>query len=216
MQQFLIIVAAHFLALISPGPDFFLVARTSMADGWKMATGVCLGIALANGVFIVAAFGGVSVFHPDSTMFVAIQLTGCLYLLYMGWLFIRYAGISPIVKMAGGVERYSAGGGSWWRGVGMGFLSGVLNPKNALFYVSLASLVSSAHTSEQWKIIYSVWMFSVVLLWDVSVAAVIGNTAALNRFSQALPWLERISGVVLILIAAVVVASTTTRLAAGG
>lgn len=60
MQQFLIIVAAHFLALISPGPDFFLVARTSIAAGWKRATGVCLGIALANGVFIVAAFGGVS------------------------------------------------------------------------------------------------------------------------------------------------------------
>ncbi|HFL7943011.1 TPA: LysE family transporter, partial [Pseudomonas putida] len=59
MQQFLIIVAAHFLALISPGPDFFLVARTSIAAGWKRATGVCLGIALANGVFIVAAFGGV-------------------------------------------------------------------------------------------------------------------------------------------------------------
>ncbi|MDP3846552.1 MAG: LysE family translocator [Pseudomonas sp.] len=215
MQQFLIIAAAHFLALISPGPDFFLVARTSMASGWKMATGACLGIALANGVFIVAAFGGVSVFRPDSTAFVAIQLVGCLYLLYMGWLFIRHAGTSPIVRIPGGVERYSAWGGSWWRGVGMGFLSGVLNPKNALFYVSLASLVSSTHTSEQWKIIYSVWMFSVVLLWDVSVAAVIGNKAVLNRFSRALPWLERISGVVLILIAVMVVASAVTRLAAG-
>ena len=37
MQQFLIIAAAHFLALISPGPDFFLVARTSLAAGWRLS-----------------------------------------------------------------------------------------------------------------------------------------------------------------------------------
>ena len=91
MEQFLIIAAAHFLALLSPGPDFFLVIRTSLAAGWRMASGVCLGIALANGVFITVAFGGLSVFQPDSRLFFAIQLAGCVYLLHIGWLFIRHA-----------------------------------------------------------------------------------------------------------------------------
>jgi threonine/homoserine/homoserine lactone efflux protein len=50
MQQFLMIAAAHFLALLSPGPDFFLIARTSLSAGWRVAGGVCLGIAVANGV----------------------------------------------------------------------------------------------------------------------------------------------------------------------
>ena len=50
MAQFLIVAAAHFLALLSPGPDFFLVIRTSLAAGWRMASGVCLGIALANAI----------------------------------------------------------------------------------------------------------------------------------------------------------------------
>lgn len=213
IEQFFIIAAAHFLALLSPGPDFFLVARTSMASGWRMATGACLGIALANGVFIVLAFAGVSVFRPDSGMFIAIQLLGCLYLLYVGALFIRYAGSTPLAAVAHSAGHASPSSGSvWWRGAGMGFLSGILNPKNALFYASLAALVGSTSVSGGWKITYGVWMFSVVLLWDVLVAAAIGNQRVLHRFARVLPWLERVSGGVLILLAVGVIVSTAMRL----
>lgn len=211
IEQFFIIAAAHFLALLSPGPDFFLVARTSMASGWRMATGACLGIALANGVFIVLAFAGVSVFRPDSGMFITIQLLGCLYLLYVGVLFIRHAGSTPLSMVDSGTGRPSALGSVWWRGAGMGFLSGILNPKNALFYASLAALVGSTSVSGGWKITYGVWMFSVVLLWDVLVAAAIGNQRVLHRFARALPWLERVSGGVLILLAVGVIFSMAIR-----
>ncbi|MET2951865.1 LysE family transporter, partial [Vibrio owensii] len=61
MEQFLIVALAHFLALLSPGPDFFLVARTSISAGWRVASGTCLGIALANGLFISLAFAGLAV-----------------------------------------------------------------------------------------------------------------------------------------------------------
>lgn len=198
MQQFLIVAAAHFLALLSPGPDFFLVARTSMAAGWRVATGACVGIALANGVFIAAAFGGVSVLQPGSALFVGIQSVGCLYLLYMGGLFIRYAGKSAMAQVPGGK---ASRGVTWWRGAGMGFLSGLLNPKNALFYVSLATMVAGSHTSAGWKVFYGAWMFSVVLLWDILVAATIGHPRVLQRFARVLPWLERASGAVLIVLA---------------
>ena len=49
-QQFLIIAGAHFLALLSPGPDFFLIVRSAVVNGARVASGVCVGIALANGV----------------------------------------------------------------------------------------------------------------------------------------------------------------------
>ena len=183
-----------------------------MASGWRTATGACLGIALANGVFIVAAFGGVSVLRPDSGMFTAIQLLGCLYLLYVGALFIRYAGSTPLAPVGRSTGHPALSVRVWWRGAGMGFLSGILNPKNALFYASLAALVSSRSVTGGWKITYGVWMFSVVLLWDVLVAAAIGNQRVLHRFGRALPWLERLSGGVLILLALAVIMSTAMRL----
>lgn len=198
MQQFLIIAAAHFLALISPGPDFFLVARTSLAAGWRVASGACLGIALANGVFIVAAFTGVSVLQPGSWPFITLQLVGCLYLLYLGVLFIRHAG-SSVLQTPG--EAAPGARASWLQAAGMGFLSGILNPKNALFYVSLASMLG-AQCSAGWKAFYGLWMFAVVLGWDLLVALAIGNGRLLGGFQRALPLLERLSGLVLITLAA--------------
>ena len=46
---------AHALALLSPGPDFFLVVRAAMVFGVRHASGVCLGIALGNGAYIAMA-----------------------------------------------------------------------------------------------------------------------------------------------------------------
>lgn len=198
MQPFLFIAAAHFLALLSPGPDFFLIARTSLAAGWRVASGACLGIALANALFIVAAFAGTAALQPGSELFVALQLAGCAYLLYLGALFLRHAGSTPLVVFD---TRATPNIDAWWRAMGMGFLSGILNPKNALFYASLAAMLTPPHTSAFWKTLYGVWMFTVVLLWDVLVALLIGNQAVLARFTRALPWLERLSGIALILLA---------------
>ncbi|UCJ19130.1 LysE family translocator [Pseudomonas sp. MM211] len=197
MQQFLIIAAAHFLALLSPGPDFFLVARTSLSAGWRVASGACLGIAVANGVFIVAAFTGVSVLQPGSVPFIVLQLVGCLYLLYLGVLFIRHAG-SSVLQAADGAAPAQL---TWLQAAGMGFLSGILNPKNALFYVSLASMLGSSQGSVGWKLFYGVWMFAVVLSWGLLVALAIGNGRLLSRFQRALPALERLSGLFLIALA---------------
>ncbi|MCO7593895.1 MULTISPECIES: LysE family translocator [Pseudomonas] len=199
MEQFLIVATAHFLALLSPGPDFFLVARTSATAGWRVASGACLGIALANGLFIGAAFTGMSALHDGSALFIALQLAGCAYLLYIGALFLRHAGHSNLVPAAGRCAQAAHG---WLQSLGMGFASGILNPKNALFYASLASMVASS--SAAWKLAYGSWMFAIVLLWDLLVAVAIGNQRVLRRFARALPWLERASGAMLMLLAAAV------------
>ncbi|WP_345828049.1 LysE family translocator [Erwinia sp. HDF1-3R] len=216
MQQFFIVAAAHFLALLSPGPDFFLVARTSIKAGWRHAAQACLGIAIANGVFILAAFSGLTLFRSGSISFVAIQLAGCAYLLYLGILFIRFAGTSPIAEnnvKTHDVITESADVLRLCRVFSLGFLSGILNPKNALFYVSLATLIEGSHTTMSLKVLYGVWMFSIVLLWDLLIALFIGNRLVLQYFSQLLPWLERISGVILIGVALSVIVVNVIALA---
>ena len=197
MQDFLWIAGAHFLALLSPGPDFFLVARSSLAHGWRGATGACIGIALANAVFIAAAFGGLSVLRAGSTAFLVVQLAGCAYLFYLAWLFLRHAGKSSL-------DAKSASGTAHWRdGLLMGFMSAILNPKNALFYVSLAAVLASRHTSAGAMVAYGAWMVLAVLAWDMAVALAIGSATLRQRFAQALPLLERLSGVMLIVLAVV-------------
>lgn len=93
----------------------------------------------------------------------------------------------------------------------MRFLSGILNPKNALFYASLAARLTGPHASMKWKVAHGAWMFSVVLLWDLLVAILIGTQTVLHRFAKALPRLERVAGVVLILFALGVIGFLATR-----
>ncbi|MFS0827445.1 LysE family translocator [Pseudomonas phoenicis] len=195
MEQFLLIALAHFLALLSPGPDFFLVVRNAATSGWRVASGACLGIALANGVFIGMAFAGLSLLHEDSALFVVLQLAGCAYLLYIGGLFLRHASQrSPLTANATASARRG-----WWSNLGAGFVCAILNPKNALFYASLASMVSAS--SLGWKLAYAGWMFGIVLLWDLLVAAAFGRNTVRQRFERALPTLQRVSGVMLIALA---------------
>lgn len=203
------IAAVHFLALLSPGPDFFLIARTSLASGWRVASGACLGVALANGAFIVIAFAGIGILQRGSSLFVVMQLAGCLYLLYMGYLFIRHSGSSSLKSAEGTIDQTSAAGAafSWPRAAVSGFLSGILNPKNALFYASLAAMLAGPHASIGWKTVYGTWMFTVVLLWDLLVAMTIGNRSVRSRLSLAMPWLEKATGAILILLALGVVAT---------
>src|SRR5699024_2236066 len=124
MEQFLAVAAAHFLALLIPGVDFFLIARASMSSGWRNASGACLGIA--------AAFSGVALisYAPLQN---AIQRVGGGFLIVIGLSFLRSRTRIDVDR----IPRAQAT--TWMRNFGLGLASGLLNPKNALFYLSLAS-----------------------------------------------------------------------------
>ncbi|MGJ0184231.1 LysE family translocator [Corynebacterium glyciniphilum] len=208
MDQFIAVAVAHFLALLIPGVDFFLIVRLSVAEGWRRASAACLGIAVANGIIIAAAFCGLSAIQ-DPVVLGVVQLAGGLFLIYIGAVFLR----SVTGEQSGGLavpERRTLTGEphrthqvSWGRNVGLGLASGLLNPKNALFYVSLATAVSGAGAMA--LAFYGVWMVGLVLAWDLLVAVLFGSARALHRLGRIVPWLTRIAGVFLALFGVVMV-----------
>lgn len=191
MDHFLAVAIAHFLALLIPGVDFFLIARTAMAGGLRDAVGVCIGIAVANGVFIAAAFSGLSLIsHP--VVLDVVQAAGGLFLTCVGIVFLRAeigGGLGDRVELAG---HPRVEGSTWVKGFGLGLTSGLLNPKNALFYVGLATALGSASRTE--LVFYGVWMFAIVLVWDLFVALALGSERALARLSRFLPWSTKVAG----------------------
>lgn len=203
VDQFVAVAIAHFLALLIPGVDFFLIARTAMARGWRDATGVCVGIATANAILIAVAFSGISLIsHP--VVLDAIQLAGGGFLVFIGIAFLRSTPRMDLHHEAG-VE-----GTTWWKNLSLGLASGLLNPKNALFYVSLAAAVSAAPPAS--LVLYGVWMVTVLLVWDIFVAVALGSARALERMARFLPWLTRLAGGFLVLFGAGMIASLVIRL----
>lgn len=69
---------------------------------------------------------------------------------------------------------------------------------NVLFYVSMATIVGSTHMLLHLKVVQGIWMFSLVLVWDLLNAVFIGNRIILHAFFRSLPWLARVSDVFLI------------------
>ena len=200
-QQFFLVAGAHFLALLSPGPDFFLVLRSALRQGRRQANAVCVGIALANGVYIALAVTGVALLQPGSAAFEALRWGGCAYLAWLGWRFLTVRGeaLTPELRDAGRQR------GNWWRECRVGFLSGILNPKNSLFYASLFSLGFERGTSFGVQLAYGVWMFSAVLIWDLCIARAAGHPPVVRRFMAHVRKVERITGFVLLGIAAGIV-----------
>lgn len=205
MEQFVAVAVAHFLALLIPGVDFFLIARTAMTNGWRAATGACLGIATANGIFIAAAFSGLSLIS-NPTVLAVIQLAGGAFLLYIGFAFIRSNARFDPDQEAQAVQA------TWVRNFGLGIASGLLNPKNALFYLSLATALAGAPPLT--LIAYGAWMFTIVLVWDVFIAIALGSTQALTRLARIVPWLTKAAGAFLILFGLGMIATVTLQLLA--
>ena len=200
-QQFLVIAGAHFLALVSPGPDFFLIVRSAVVNGPRTAGGVCVGIAVANAVYIALAIAGVSLLQTSAPLFSLLTWGGCGYLAWLGWRFIRSSGELAMPS----TDSTPASPSGWWKECRTGFLSGILNPKNSLFYASLFSLGFERGTSFGVQLGYGVWMFCAVLIWDLCIARAAGHPPVVRRFMAHVRKVERVTGVVLLGIAAGIV-----------
>ncbi|NUA25907.1 LysE family translocator [Cupriavidus basilensis] len=203
------VAGAHFLALLSPGPDFFLVVRSALVHGVGRASAVCLGIALGNGVFIGLAITGLAATRASQGVFVLLQWAGCLYLAWLGWRLLRASGETtlPGADGADGQQEQGTGRAAYAAQLVTGFLSAVLNPKNALFYASLFSVLAGTRTPLAAQLGYGAWMFATVFAWDMLVAWGVRHPLVRTRFARSVRGVERATGVVLWGIALVVAAN---------
>lgn len=195
-HHFLLLAGAHFLALLSPGPDFFLLLNHTVAHGLRAGLLTALGIACANGVFIMAAVVGVSWLQDSPQAYWLVYVAGCSYLLWLGWQLWqaawRHGGGMPVVAR---LTRYTA---FWWRGL----LSGLLNPKNALFYLTLFALLAGKGSTLWQRSAAGLWLFVAVLGWDALVCWVLARPTALAWFQRRLSLLHRVSALLLWAVAA--------------
>ncbi|PSJ22414.1 lysine transporter LysE [Halomonas sp. ND22Bw] len=198
LQQFLLVAGAHFLALLSPGPDFFLILRYAMARGRGPAALVSLGIGLANALFILLAMGGLMALDAEADAFIAVQWAGAAFLLFMGLQCIRQAGETRLDAATLGEtaapSRAAAGA------LLAGLASGLLNPKNALFYASLFAVLHARDTPAGLQGLYAAWMIAAVLGWDLLVGHLAGHPGLIRRFGHGLRHIERLAGALLILL----------------
>ena len=184
---------AHFVALLSPGPDFFLLVGYAVRYRMRGSTGLCVGIAVGNGLYILLAIIGWGILRQLPLLFTIIELLGALYLLWIGSLLIR----SRPQTLTGADARSTCPGFGKQLLLGLG--SSLLNPKNALLYLALMTALLGPSVTLLQQTMSGIWMSSVVLCWDLLIVMFIGLPQIQRRLTRGILWVERIAGGVLII-----------------
>lgn len=188
-MEFLFIASAHFVALLSPGPDFFLILQTSLRLPKKYGVALCGGIAIGNGVYICIAVLGLEAVREMTLVTEILKYCGGCYLIYIGITLLRMPGTKLGVQ-----SKHFLHSENILRQFSIGFASAMLNPKNMIFYLSLFTVLVGPDTSFIMRAAYGIWMCSVVFIWDVTVVMLFGLEGVRKRCNTFFFGVEKISG----------------------
>lgn len=192
-MEFILLASAHFVALLSPGPDFFLILQASLRLPLRYAITVCTGIAAANAVYLCCAVLGLEVVREMDGLMMILRVLGAIYLVFIGIMLLR----SPLHSFEEEGEKRFLHGRSYLRQLTIGFMSGIFNPKNAIFYLSLFTVMVSDHTPLPIRGLYGLWMTLVVFLWDTLVVLLLGRNRIKAGLGRGVFVLEKVAGVML-------------------
>ena len=217
LSIFIPVALAHFLALLSPGPDFFLLVQTSLRQTPRVALGAALGIALGNAIYIALCLVGVGALLSQSVpLMIGLKLVGGLFLMWLGWKALRarradYAALAqPVLVPPGAATSRGAFAKAFAKALATGLASALLNPKNLLFYLSLFTVVLTPGVGLGVKLGLGVWMTAVVLAWDAAIVLLLAKPAVRQRFVRMAYVLDKLTGLVLGGIGARIVQSVVT------
>lgn len=191
-DAFPLLVLAHGVALLSPGPDFFLLTGYAVRYRLRGCAFICLGIAVGNAVYIAIVITGWSGLRSNTWLFNVIEAIGAGYLLFLGVILLK-SQPRPL-----DIDFTRNDYVSPYRQFVLGLSSALLNPKNALFYMSLMTVILGSQVTLVQQISCGIWMFFAVLLWDLLVASVISLPGIQHRLSYYVHWIERGAGSVLL------------------
>lgn len=132
-SQVLAFTLVALVVTIAPGPDTFLVITNTVASGVRAGLASVAGIVSGGVVYaLLAAFGLAQLLVHSERVFLAVKLTGAVYLCYLGIGALRRAW-----RGVGEAPQTGARAKSKLRACyAQGLLSNVLNPKIAVFYLA--------------------------------------------------------------------------------
>jgi threonine/homoserine/homoserine lactone efflux protein len=195
------VVVAHLLALISPGPDFLMIVRSSLRNQKGNAIGVALGIALANGIYITLCIVGIgSILAASLVLMTILKVVGGAFLLYIAFHALRSRKRDYAQLVSADQDTLPSGHRGFQRELAAGFLSGLSNPKNIIFYLSLFSVVLTNEVGLAFRVGLGVWMTTAVFLWDSFIVVVLTQERVRRVFVKMAFYVDKVAGTLLGLI----------------
>ena len=186
------------LAVVTPGPNFFLTAQTAVSRSRSAALWGVLGIACGTVIWGLCGFLGIAIlFRTVPWVYGILKLAGGGYLIYRGLKLLKQSWGDqkhiPWLKIAPPSAMQA------WRS---GLLTNLSNPKSAAFVTSLfaASMPAGAPL---WLGLSSVALMAALsLIWYCAVACLLSLEPMMIVYRNGRRWIDRTAGALFIVFGA--------------
>ncbi|MDF2152280.1 LysE family translocator [Vibrio sp. CAU 1672] len=195
-EAFLIAIT---ILTLTPGLDTALVirntSRAGLKDGCATSLGICCGLYVHA---LCSAVGISAVLAQSAELFQLVKMIGAVYLIWLGLSSLR-----SLVKSGAGItvteQAHLAFSGK--RSLREGFLSNVLNPKTAVFYLAfLPQFVNPEGSPLLQSMLMASVHFLIAMLWQCGLAGALNSAKSLLKNASFMKWMEGTTGMVLVVL----------------
>lgn len=179
------VLGIYTLAVMSPGPNFVVIARQALSRSRAVGLRTAFGVASGSILWICLGFFGVAALLVRAPLALSVgKIVGALYLLYLAFRMLR----APLeVGAHADTDRGRRASVEELRGAyRMGLLTQLSNPKAALFILALFTSVISPTTPGAIKLLLAVAMIAISFFWYVSVGLVFSHGRGRRAYRSVL------------------------------
>lgn len=194
LDQILVILSVTTLVMVTPGPDMILVLRNTFVGGRGAGLQTSAGVLSGNLVHITYCMLGIGLIISQSILaFSMLKYSGAAYLVYLGVMSFRSRDQTLDTSDIDRRRPNSA----WFV---QGFVNNLLNPKGALFYLGVFSMVITPGTSASTMLVLTLSMMLVSASFWLLFVYTLDRPIIRDVLERSQQTVNRIFGAVLILL----------------
>ncbi|EEW09151.1 LysE family translocator [Vibrio mimicus] len=197
IQNFEAFLIAITILTLTPGLDTALVirntSRAGFVDGCTTSLGICFGL------FVHATFSAIgisAILAQSAELFQIVKMIGAAYLIWLG-----ISSLRSLMKIGQGIEVASLTHSQFrlTRSLREGFLSNVLNPKTAVFYLAfLPQFINPEYSPLAQSLLMALIHFAIAMVWQCGLAGALSSAKNLLKNASFMRWMEGTTGFILV------------------
>jgi threonine efflux protein len=182
-------------AIVSPGPNFLVVSRLALSRSRRSAIGATLGIAIGSLIYAALTLFGLSVLILRfAWLGDTIRIIGGAYLIWLGIQAWRSRPEKLHPASAGSLQHVP----SLRRGLRIGFLTEITNPKGIAFFLGLFAAAVPAATPFWAKLAVLSAGGVIEVAWYTAVSFALSSAPMRAGYNRARRTVDRVFGTLLI------------------
>jgi threonine/homoserine/homoserine lactone efflux protein len=183
------------IVVVTPGPDMALVMRNTIAGG--RSAGLVTSLGTCSGLLVhatAAALGLSAILLASSRAFTVVKLAGAAYLVGLGLVALLRSRAAEPETPSSASRRISA-----WTAYRQGVLTNVLNPKVAVFFLSLLpQFVEPGEGSTVRLLLLASLFIALGLAWLTTYTLALDALGGVLSRARVRRAIERLTGAVLV------------------